>query len=132
MAAAPLKGRMAHATHTLVIILFFNDARELLLNVNLYEVDDHINANLLVHYGQAPIVLVASCNQSREENLLEALVVEVSYRQGAQLLNNGTFTLTKQRLILFVIQTEVAYQENGLMEELLRVFLSISSLTCIE
>jgi len=58
--------------------------------------------------------------------------MEVCYRQSAQLLKNGALTLTKQGLVLLVIQAEVAYQKNGLMEELLRVFLSISSLTCIE
>lgn len=74
---------MTHAAHALVVIFFLDDARELLLDVDGEEVDEHINADLLVHDRETSLVFVAGLNQRWEEDLLQLLVMEVSNGEGA-------------------------------------------------
>lgn len=114
---------MAHGAHALVVVLLLDDLRQLLLDVGLDELDDHVDVQLLVHDGEASVVFIACLNECREEYLLHLLVVKVRNGKRAQLLNNGALALAEQRLILLVMQAEVPNQQNCLMQELFTVLL---------
>ena len=74
---------MTHTAHALVVIFFLDDAREFLLAIDGEEIDEHFNADLLVHDRETSLVFVAGLDQCWEEDLLQLLVMEVSNGEGA-------------------------------------------------
>jgi hypothetical protein len=53
---------VTHAAHALIIIFLLDDSWKLFLDVDLNEVDEHLDVDFLVHDREASVILVARLN----------------------------------------------------------------------
>jgi hypothetical protein len=123
---------VTHAAEALAIVLLLNNLGQLLLQAILNELDEHVQVHFVVHNREAPFVLVADLHQSGEQQVLRLFVVKVGDREVAQLADDGTLSLAHKRLILFVVQTEVTDEQNGLVQQFFAVLLALClGLDCV-
>ena len=57
--------------------------------------------------------------------------MEIGYGETTEPLDDGIFSSTKKRLIFLVIEAEVTNHHDGLMKQLLAIFLLVRSLNSI-
>ena len=58
--------------------------------------------------------------------------MEISNREATEALDDCALSATEEGLVLLVIETEVAYQQDSLVKELFTVFLLVRCFHCVE
>ena len=87
---------------TQLLLLEFDDLRQLFLYVSLEVLDQRVQVDLLVDDRKRSLVLESGANESREQNIFEAFVEEVGKWKIAQFFDYAVLTPLEQVLVLAI------------------------------